>query len=88
MSTSPDDTAAVLPALPEGAYDCRPWAILEWQLRAGKPPYHHCPACDGWVYGHPIERRVDTLGALSGRRGRTFHCRRCDGEIGFMGAMA
>ena len=49
---------------------------------------HYCPKCGGWIEGHANQFREDTLGPLCGRRGTTYHCRRCGYEIGFTGCMA
>lgn len=79
----------VLAELPEGAvernaaisFGCR-------KARLGTAGYFHCPRCGGWIEGHPIERRENTLAPLSGRKGISTLCSRCGWELAFSGMVS
>lgn len=83
-----DRSLPVHPALPDGGIEVKPddWGL--GAIIAGLKPYHRCPRCKGYIEGHPVERREDSLAPLSGRRGVSSHCRRCDRELHFSGMVS
>lgn len=58
------------------------------ECTAGGKWYYFCPECDGWIEGHAIEKKEDTLAPLAGRRGTVSYCRRCAKQIAFFGVVS